>query len=139
MATSSTQPAADSTGVRRPLDGIVVIETSSFLTGPFASLMLADLGADVIKVEPPGGDGFRKFGHNKGGFGASWTNANRSKRSIVIDLKTPAGVRRLKRLVQRADVLIENWRPRVSASLGLGHDVLSQLNPRLIRLSITGF
>jgi crotonobetainyl-CoA:carnitine CoA-transferase CaiB-like acyl-CoA transferase len=140
-SSAADRPAArpDGAGVRRPLDGITVIETSSFLTGPFASLMLADLGADVIKVEPPGGDGFRKFGHNKGGFGASWTNANRSKRSIVIDLKTAAGVRRLKRLVQRADVLIENWRPRVSASLGLGHDVLQKLNPRLIRLSITGF
>ncbi len=123
----------------RPLDGIVVIETSSFLTGPFASLMLADLGADVIKVEPPGGDGFRKFGHSRAGYGASWTNANRGKRSVVIDLKTEAGVKRLKRLVARADVLIENWRPRVAQSLGLGHDILSELNPRLVRLSITGF
>ena len=127
------------TEVRRPLDGVVVIETSSFLTGPFASMMLADLGADVIKVEPPGGDGFRKFGHNRGGYGASWTNANRSKRSIVIDLKTSAGITRLKRLIGRADVLVENWRPRVSASLGLGHEVLEKINPRLIRLSITGF
>ena len=125
--------------VRRPLDGIIVIETSSFLTGPFASMMLADLGADVIKVEPPGGDGFRKFGHNRGGYGASWTNANRSKRSIVIDLKTEPGIKRLKRLIARADVLVENWRPRVSASLGLGHEILEKLNPRLIRLSITGF
>ncbi|WP_263144932.1 CoA transferase [Pseudomonas sp. RIT-PI-AD] len=123
----------------RPLDGIVVVETSSFLTGPFASLMLADLGAEVIKVEPPGGDGFRKFGHARGGFGASWTNANRSKRSIVIDLKTPEGVARIKRLLARADILVENWRPRVAASLGLGQEVLSALNPRLIRLSITGF
>ena len=125
--------------VRRPLDGVVVIETSSFLTGPFASMMLADLGADVIKVEPPGGDGFRKFGHNRGGYGASWTNANRSKRSIVIDLKTEAGIQRLKRLIARADVLVENWRPRVAASLGLQREVLEKLNPRLIRLSITGF
>ena len=123
----------------RPLDGVVVVETSSFLTGPFASLMLADLGADVIKVEPPGGDGFRKFGHSRGGFGASWVNANRSKRSIVIDLKTAEGVARFKRLLARADILVENWRPRVAASLGLGQDVLKQLNPRLIRLSITGF
>ncbi len=135
MPTTPSQTSATA----RPLDGIVVIETSSFLTGPFASLMLSDLGADVIKVEPPGGDGFRKFGHNRGGYGASWTNANRSKRSIVIDLKTEAGVKRLKRLVATADVLIENWRPRVATSLGLGHELLSQLNPRLIRLSITGF
>lgn len=124
---------------KRPLDGITVIETSSFLTGPFASMMLSDLGADVIKVEPPTGDGFRKFGHNRGGFGASWTNANRGKRSIVIDLKTPEGIVRLKRLLETADVLVENWRPRVSESLGLGQDVVAALNSRLIRLSITGF
>ncbi len=124
---------------RRPLDGVVVIETSSFLSGPYASMILADLGADVIKVEPPGGDGFRKFGHNKDGFGASWTNANRGKRSIVIDLKTQEGLRRLKRLVKSADVLIENWRPRVATSLGLGYEVVSGINPRLIQLSINGF
>ncbi|WP_017998911.1 CoA transferase [Paracoccus sp. N5] len=123
----------------RPLSGITVIETSSFLTGPFASMMLSDLGADVIKVEPPGGDGFRRFGHNRDGFGASWTNANRGKRSIVIDLKTAEGVARLKHLLTTADVLIENWRPRVSESLGLGEDVVRELNPRLIRLSINGF
>ncbi len=125
--------------IKRPLDGITVIETSSFLTGPFASMMLSDLGADVIKVEPPTGDGFRKFGHNRDGFGASWTNSNRGKRSIVIDLKTPDGVARLKALLRTADVLVENWRPRVSESLGLGQDVVAALNPRLVRLSITGF
>ncbi|WP_244832027.1 CaiB/BaiF CoA-transferase family protein [Caballeronia sp. TF1N1] len=123
----------------RPLDGVVVVETSSFLTGPFASMMLSDLGADVIKVEPPGGDGFRKFGHNRDGYGASWTNANRGKRSVVIDLKTAEGVARLKNLLAQADVLVENWRPRVAASLGLGQDVLAELNPRLVRLSINGF
>ncbi|KGJ12005.1 CoA transferase [Paracoccus versutus] len=123
----------------RPLSGITVIETSSFLTGPFASMMLSDLGADVIKVEPPGGDGFRRFGHNRDGFGASWTNANRGKRSIVIDLKTAEGMARLKHLLTTADVLIENWRPRVSESLGLGEDVVRELNSRLIRLSINGF
>lgn len=123
----------------RPLSGITVIETSSFLTGPFASMMLSDLGAEVVKVEPPGGDGFRRFGHNRDGFGASWTNANRGKRSIVIDLKTAEGVARLKHLLTTADVLIENWRPRVSESLGLGEDVVRELNPRLIRLSINGF
>lgn len=123
----------------RPLTGVTVIETSSFLTGPFASMMLSDLGADVIKVEPPGGDGFRRFGHNRDGYGASWTNANRGKRSVVIDLKTPEGVARLKALLKTADVLIENWRPRVSEALGLGEEVVRALNPRLIRLSITGF
>ncbi|WP_028205135.1 CaiB/BaiF CoA transferase family protein [Paraburkholderia nodosa] len=133
----TTYPAA--TARKRPLDGVTVIETSSFLTGPFAAMMLSDLGADVIKVEPPGGDGFRKFGHNRGGFGASWTNANRGKRSVVIDLKTEEGVARVKELIVHADVLVENWRPRVATSLGLGQDVLAALNPRLVRLSINGF
>lgn len=123
----------------RPLDGLLIIETSSFLTGPFASMMLSDLGAEVIKVEPPGGDGFRRFGHSRNGFGASWTNANRGKRSVVIDLKSAEGLARFKGLLERADVLIENWRPRVASSLGLGQEVLTALNPRLIRLSITGF
>jgi len=132
-------PGEDRAQPKRPLDGIVVVETSSFLTGPFTAMMLADLGADVIKVEPPGGDGFRKFGHNREGFGASWTNANRGKRSVVIDLKTDEGTRRLKNLLAGADILVENWRPRVAASLGLGQDVLQALYPRLIRLSINGF
>lgn len=123
----------------RPLEGLVIIETSSFLTGPFASMMLSDLGAEVIKVEPPGGDGFRRFGHSREGFGASWTNANRGKRSVVIDLKSAEGLARFKGLLEKADVLIENWRPRVATSLGLGQAVLAALNPRLIRLSITGF
>lgn len=131
---SAVQPQPD-----RPLQGLVVIETSSFLTGPFASMMLSDLGAEVIKIEPPGGDGFRRFGHSRGGFGASWTNANRGKRSVVIDLKSAEGLARFKALLEKADVLIENWRPRVSTSLGLGQDVLAALNPKLIRLSITGF
>ena len=135
MADTSSPADAD----RRPLDGIVVIETAAFLTGPYAAMMLADLGADVIKVEPPGGDVFRRFGHNRKGYGATWTNANHGKRSIVIDLKTPEGLARLKALIAKADVLVENWRPRVSESLGLQHEVLAKINPRLIRLSINGF
>ena len=141
MSTFETQNHSNESARQsgRPLEGLVIIETSSFLTGPFASMMLSDLGAEVIKVEPPGGDGFRRFGHSRGGFGASWTNANRGKRSVVIDLKSAEGLSRFKGLLEKADVLIENWRPRVATSLGLGQDVLTALNPRLIRLSITGF
>jgi len=131
---AAPRPATD----RRPLDGIVVIETASFVTAPYASMMLADLGADVIKVEPPGGDGFRSFGHHRNGYGASWCNINHGKRSIVIDLKTPEGVARLKGLLATADVLIENWRPRVAGKLGLGQEEIEALNPRLVRLTITG-
>ncbi len=122
-----------------PLAGLTVIETASFLTGPFCAMMLADLGARVIKVEPPGGDPFRKFGYGRKGASALWINANRGKQSVVIDLKSAEGLEQMKRLVASADVLVENWRPRVAASLGLGEEALRKINPKLIRLSVTGY
>jgi crotonobetainyl-CoA:carnitine CoA-transferase CaiB-like acyl-CoA transferase len=122
-----------------PLAGIRVVDSSSYMTGPLAATMLADLGATVIKVEPPGGDGFRGFGHKVDGFSALWSNINRGKRSIVLDLKTAADVATMKALICTADVLVENWRPHVAGSLGLGQEVLAALNPRLVRLSVTGF
>ena len=122
-----------------PLAGVTVVETASFLTGPFSAMMLADLGARVIKVEPPGGDPFRKFGYGRNGTSALWINANRGKESVVIDLKSTEGLAQMKALLARVDILIENWRPRVAAALGLGQDILSQLNPQMIRLSVTGY
>ncbi|WP_424461443.1 CaiB/BaiF CoA transferase family protein [Ottowia sp.] len=122
-----------------PLAGIRVVDLSSYMTGPLTATTLADLGADVIKVEPPGGDGFRGFGHKVNGWSALWSVCNRGRRSIVLDLKQPADLGTLKQLVSDADVLVENWRPHVAASLGLGHDVLDALNPKLVHLSITGF
>ena len=122
-----------------PLTGTTVIETASFLTGPMTGMLLADLGADVIKVEPPGGDPFRKFGYKRGGLSALWINANHGKQSVVLDLKTEAGRRRLTALLQTADVLIENWRPGVAESLGVGREAVAAFNPRLVRLSITGY
>ncbi|MGE0231067.1 MAG: CaiB/BaiF CoA transferase family protein [Flavobacteriaceae bacterium] len=142
MSKADTQETANRPVISdedRPLAGVVVLETSSFLTGPYASMMLADLGAEVIKVEPPEGDGFRRFGYNRKGFGATWTNANRSKKSIVIDLKQQEGLSRLKQLVKKSDILLENWRPGVAEKLGLGQDVVTALNPKIIRISITGF
>ncbi|WP_179106950.1 CoA transferase [Variovorax sp. KK3] len=109
------------------------------MTGPLAATMLADLGATVVKVEPPGGDGFRGFGHKVGGFSALWSNINRGKRSIVLDLKAAADLATMKELLATADVLVENWRPHVAGSLGLGQEVLEALNSRLVRLSVTGF
>ncbi len=122
-----------------PLAGVRVVESSSYLTGPYTSTMLADLGAQVIKVEPPGGDAFRKFGHGKQGLSALWTSSNRGKQSIVLDLKSAEGLATLKELLVQADVLVENWRPHVAANLGLGQEVVAALNPRLVRLSITGY
>jgi crotonobetainyl-CoA:carnitine CoA-transferase CaiB-like acyl-CoA transferase len=122
-----------------PLTGMTVIETASYLTGPMTGMMLADLGATVIKVEPPGGDPFRKFGHKRNGVSALWVNANHGKASIELDLKTPQGARRLKALLSSADVLVENWRPGVADALGVGHEAISLLNPRLVRVAITGY
>lgn len=141
---SATGPAGSGHGAapaaaRRPLEGVKVVESSSYLTGPYASMMLADLGAEVIKVEPPGGDGFRAFGHQQRGWSALWTSSNRGKRSIVLNLKDPDDLATMKQLVAAADVLVENWRPQVAARLGLGEDVVTAINPRLVRLSITGF
>ncbi|MDR6855874.1 CoA transferase [Variovorax guangxiensis] len=127
------------TASQGPLAGIRVVDSSSYMTGPLAATMLADLGATVVKVEPPGGDGFRAFGHKVAGFSALWSNINRGKRSIVLDLKSATDLGTMKALLATADVLVENWRPHVAGSLGLGQEVLEALNPRLVRLSITGF
>lgn len=124
---------------RRPLDGIKVIEACGYISGPFAAQMLSDLGADVIKVEPKTGDPYRNFGHSRGGVGVVWTNSNRGKKSVALDLKDASDLAKLKDLLKDADLYIENWRPHVSAALGLGFEALHQLNPKLIQLSITGY
>jgi crotonobetainyl-CoA:carnitine CoA-transferase CaiB-like acyl-CoA transferase len=133
------QDADPQVGRTGPLSGIRIVESSSYLTGPYSSTMLADLGAEVIKVEPPGGDGFREFGHQFNGWSALWSSSNRGKRSIVLNLKDPGDLVTMKQLIAATDVLVENWRPHVAASLGLGQDVAEAINPRLVRLSITGF
>lgn len=126
-------------GFRRPLAGVKVVEACSYISGPFCAQMLADLGADVIKVEPPTGDPYRNFGHSWEGVGTVWTNSNRGKRSVCLDLKLPDDLEKFKSLLRDADLYIENWRPHVSASLGLGFDTVSTLNPRIVQLSITGY
>lgn len=123
----------------RPLEGVRVVECCSYVTGPFTATMLADLGAEVIKVEPPGGDAFRRFGHCVNGWSALWTSTNRGKQSIVLDLKNATDLQTMRQLLEAADVLVENWRPHVAASLGLSQDLVSQWNPALIRLAITGY
>ncbi len=137
MNTSSAQTA--DTRFIRPLKGIRVVEACSYISGPFCAQMLADLGAEVIKVEPPSGDPYRNFGHSRDGVGTVWSNANRGKQSVVLDLKDEQDLASFKTLLSTADLYIENWRPHVSASLGLGFETLSQLNPRLVQLSITGY
>jgi formyl-CoA transferase len=135
-----TDPASDS----GPLAGIRVIDLSRALSGPYASMMLADAGAEVIKVERPGtGDDTRGWGPPFVGEDQSesayYLSVNRTKKSIVLDLKDGGDVARLRRLIADADVLVENFRPGVMDRLGLGATDLEELNERLVVLSITGF
>jgi CoA:oxalate CoA-transferase len=121
----------------RPLSGVVVVEAASFLSGPFAGMMLADLGADVVKIEPPGGDQYRRF--QGGELSAHFVSCNRGKRSQVADLKTPQGLGVLMELIDGADVFLSNWRPEVAERIGAGDAALAARNARLIRLWITGW
>jgi formyl-CoA transferase/CoA:oxalate CoA-transferase len=129
-----------------PLAGIRVIDLSTVLAGPYATMLLADLGADVVKVEPPDGDATRGWGPPWVGdvkegtrTAAYFLAVNRNKRAIRLDLKTAAGGDVLRRLLADADVLVENFRPGTLARLGFGDDVLTELNPRLVHLAISGY
>lgn len=123
-----------------PLQGVRVLDLTRVLAGPAASLALADLGAEVIKVEPPGsGDETRSFPPHRDGESHYFLSVNRGKKSIVVDLKAPAGVALVKDLAAKCDVLVENYRPGVMDRLGLGYEALSAVNPRLIYCSISGY
>jgi crotonobetainyl-CoA:carnitine CoA-transferase CaiB-like acyl-CoA transferase len=116
-----------------PLDGVKVVDLSVMISGPLAAMMLADQGADVIKVESPGlGDIMRFLGTSKGGMTGIFANNNRGKRSIVVDLKQQAGKELVLQLIDDADVLIQNFRPGAMDRLGLGFDEVSARNPDLI-------
>jgi crotonobetainyl-CoA:carnitine CoA-transferase CaiB-like acyl-CoA transferase len=119
------------------LEGVRVVELSTVITAPLTGLMLADLGAEVIKVEPPTGDPFRNFRGER--YSPNFVAYNRGKRSIALDLRTDAGRAILLELLARADVLLENYRPGIMERLGLADDVVKATNARLIHCSITGF
>ncbi len=122
------------------LKGLKVLDFTQMMTGPMATMMLADSGADVIKVEQPSGDPFRKSGETTlNGTGAFFLGVNRNKRGIVLDLKTPEGLAAARALAADADVFIENFRPGFTEKLGLGYEALKAINPRLIYCSLTGF
>ncbi len=123
------------------LDGIRVLDLTRVLSGPFCTMMLADQGAEVVKVEIPGrGDDSRHVGPPfQNGESAFFVSINRNKKSITLNLKHKGGVGLLKRLVERADVLVENYRPGVAAKLGIDYAQLSEINPRLVYCSISGF
>jgi CoA:oxalate CoA-transferase len=122
-----------------PLAGLKVLDMARVLAGPFAGRMLCDLGADVVKVEPPEGDTTRLWGKVVGGVPGFYHQQNAGKRNVCVDLRAPGGAELIKALVRRADILIENFRPDVMPRLGLGYEVLKAVNPRLIMLSISGF
>lgn len=126
-----------------PLAGLRVLDLSRALAGPYCTMMLADAGADVVKVEPPTGDDSRGWlpmvDRDEARESAYFLSANRGKRSVRLDLKTPEGAQRLRELASRADVLVENYRPGLLDRLGLSTASLREANPRLVTLSITGF
>jgi crotonobetainyl-CoA:carnitine CoA-transferase CaiB-like acyl-CoA transferase len=123
-----------------PLDGYRVVDLTSMVSGPSATMLLADQGADVIKVEnPQGGDHTRAAANRRNGYSASFLNNNRNKRSIVLDLKTPAGADVLRRLIAGADVFIQNFRAGVIDRMGFGEAAVRALAPEIIYTSISGF
>ncbi|NPC55795.1 CaiB/BaiF CoA transferase family protein [Caenimonas soli] len=134
LLSSSTNPPAG------PLAGLKVLELGQLIAGPFAAKSLADFGAEVIKIEPPGaGDPLRKWRLLKDGTSVWWQVQSRNKRSIALDLKSPDAQDIVRRLARESDVLIENFRPGAMEGWGLGPDALLELNPRLIVLRISGY
>ena len=122
-----------------PLHGYKVIDLTSMISGPLGTMMLADQGADVIKVEAPGGDHTRAGANRRNGFSASFLNNNRGKRSVVLDLKAPGGLQALLRLATGADVFVQNFRPGVADRIGIGEAAIRAVAPKVVYVSISGF
>jgi crotonobetainyl-CoA:carnitine CoA-transferase CaiB-like acyl-CoA transferase len=122
-----------------PLAGMKVLDFTEYGAGPFCTMLLADLGADVIKVERPGGDGFRSWTSDKEGEGSAFSQLNRNKRSIVLDLKNASDRSAAKALACKVDVLVENYRPGALAKAGLSYEAMHAANPALIYCSISGY
>lgn len=128
-----------SNDISAALEGIRVLDFSIMLAGPYCARMLADVGAEVIKIEPPEGDDMRLRAPLRSGHSAYFGQLNAGKRSITLDLKTPEAIAIVRGLVARADVVVENFRPGVMERLGLGETTLRQINPRLVYCSISGY
>ena len=138
-AANETAGEIDLNAAPGPLDGIRVLDLTSMISGPIAAMMLADQGADVIKVEPPGGDLVRNMGPNRGGITSTFISANRSKRSLMLDLKTSAGKEVLRKLIPTADVFLQNFRPGAIERMGFSEAAVRELCPNILFVSITGF
>jgi len=125
-----------------PLSGVVVLDFTQLLQGPYATQMFGDMGAEILKIEPPSGDWMRNFALNNlylAGQSVSFLAFNRNKRSLCLNLKQPAGIEAIKRLAAKADIVVENFRPGVMDRLGIGYETLSAINPRLIFCSSSGW
>lgn len=124
-----------------PLHGYRIVDLTSMISGPLATMILADQGADVIKVENPeaGGDHTRAANNARNGFSASFLNNNRNKRSVALDLKNPAALQAVLRLAATADVFVQNFRPGVADRMGLGEDAVRAVAPNIVYVSISGF
>ena len=136
---SLTPPPAARRGPPGPLSGVRVLDLSAYIAGPYGCTLLADQGAEVLKVEPPGGDNLRHYPSTLAAESRAFIGVNRSKRGVVLDLKQAADLAALLRLVREADVLVHNFRPGVPPRLGIAHDQLEALNPRLIYCAVTGY
>ena len=121
------------------LEGIRVLDFTSMVAGPVATMMLADQGADVVKIEPPKGELMRHLSHGPKGMSASFLSCNRNKRSLAIDLKSPQGLEVVRKLIASASVVVHNFRPGVAERMGLGEDAVRAIRPDIIYVSITGF
>ena len=122
-----------------PLSGVRVLDLSAYIAGPYGCALLADQGAEVIKVEPPAGDNLRKYPSTLENESRAFIGVNRSKWGIVLDLKNESDHATLMRLVRDADVLVHNFRPGVPERLGISFEQLTSLSPRLIYCSVTGY
>ena len=124
---------------RAALSGVRVLDITQVMAGPFCTMLLGDLGADVIKVEPPGGDPTRKMAGSRGTESPSYWAINRNKRGIVVNLKDPRGQQLVRDIAARADILVENYKPGVMARLGLSYEEIRKINPAIVYASISGF
>ena len=139
MNATASFPPSHRPGPPGPLSGVRVLDLSAYIAGPYSCTLLADQGADVLKVEPPTGDNLRNYPSTLAAESRAFIGVNRSKRGVVLDLKRPEDLAVLMRLVREVDVLVHNFRPGVPKRLGIDHEQLELINPRLIYCAVTGY
>jgi crotonobetainyl-CoA:carnitine CoA-transferase CaiB-like acyl-CoA transferase len=137
--TGKVQEQGNGSQIPGPLTGVRVLDLSAYIAGPYGCSLLADMGAEVIKIEPPDGDNLRKYPSTLPSESRAFLGVNRSKLGVVLDLKKPEGLAVLMRLIKKADVLVHNFRPSVAPRLGIDYDKLKAVNPRLIYCAVTGY